>query len=136
MSAPAIAGGSGPHAGRSLASGGAPLGRASHVLILLHGRGGASKDMLSLATHLALPDVAVLAPEAAGNTWWLASFLAPLAANEPGLSSGLSVVETLLDDLAARGVGAERIVLGGFSQGACLAVEAAARVTRPVHAVA
>ena len=136
MSAPAVAGGAGPHAGRRLAAGGAPPGRASHVLILLHGRGGAPEDMLALGTHLALPDVAVLAPEAAGDSWWPASFLAPLAANEPGLSSGLSVVEALLNDLAARGVGAERIVLGGFSQGACLAVEAAARLARPFHAVA
>ena len=136
MSAPRVTGGTGPHAGRRLASGGAPLDRASHVLILMHGRGGAPEDMLGLGAHLALPDVAVLAPEAAGNSWWPASFLAPLEANEPGLSSGLAVVAMLLDDLVDRGIGPERIVLGGFSQGACLAVEAAARLARPFHTVA
>ena len=136
MTEPRRTGGAGPHAGRRLAAGGAPLDRASHVLILLHGRGGTSEDMLALGAHLALPDVAMLAPEAAGGSWWPASFLAPLEANEPGLSSGLSVVSAMLDDLAAQGIGAERILLGGFSQGACLAVEAAARLARPFHAVA
>ncbi len=92
--------------------------------------------MLGLGEHLALPNVAVVAPEAAGHSWWPASFLAPLEANEPGLSSGLSVVEALLDDLSGRGIGSDRIVLGGFSQGACLAAEAAARLAQPFRAVA
>ena len=92
--------------------------------------------MLGLAAHLGLPDVAVLAPEAAGGSWWPASFLAPLSANEAGLSSGLSVVDSLLDELAQRGHGPERVVLGGFSQGACLAIEATARLARPFRAVA
>jgi predicted esterase len=89
-----------------------------------------------LAEHLAVPDVAVLAPEAAGRSWWPDRFLAPLSANEPGLSSGLSVVEALLGALAAEGFGPERVVLAGFSQGACLAAEAAARLARPFRAVA
>ena len=129
-------GGTGPHAGRRLLAAGAPLAHARLALVMLHGRGGAPEDMAALAEHLALPDVAVLAPEAMGRSWWSDSFLAPLAANEPGLSSGLSAVEALLDDLAGQGFGPERVALAGFSQGACLAAEAAARLARPFRAVA
>ncbi len=128
--------GSGPHAGQRLVAAGAPPDRARLAAVMLHGRGGAPEDMIGLADHLGLPDLAVLAPEAAGRSWWPDSFLAPLEANEPGLGSGLSVVEALLDDLAAQGFEAGRIVLAGFSQGACLAAEAAARLARPFHAVA
>ena len=128
--------GSGPHAEQRLVAAGAPLERARLAVIMLHGRGGGPEDMIGLAEHLALPDLALFAPEAAGRSWWPDSFLAPLAANEPGLGSGLSVVETLLNDLAGEGFGPERTVLIGFSQGACLAVEAAARLARPFRAVA
>ena len=105
-------------------------------MVMLHGRGGAPEDMLGLYGHLALPDVATLAPEAAANSWWPDSFLAPLDANGAGLDSGLSVVSDLLDRLERDGIGAERTALVGFSQGACLALEAAARLARPFRAVA
>ena len=117
----------GPHAGGRVARAGAPLARARLVLIMAHGRGGSPEDMLRLAEHLALPDAAVVAPAAAGGLWWPASFLAPVAANEPGLSSGLGVFQALAGQLQESGVGADRIVLMGFSQGACLALEYAAR---------
>ncbi|MEM9724707.1 MAG: dienelactone hydrolase family protein [Pseudomonadota bacterium] len=129
----------GPHAAAlaaSLAMGGAPLSRARIAVLACHGRGGSPADMLSLVDRLALPDLAVVAPAAAGRSWWPNSFLAPLAANEPGVSSGLSVIEAVLDDLEASGFGAERVALLGFSQGACLALEAAARLARPFHCVA
>ena len=129
-------GGSGPHAGQRLASAGPSLDRARLVMVMLHGRGAGPEDMLGLHDHLAMPDVAALAPAAAGNSWWPDSFLAPLAANEPGLSSGLSVVSALLDNLQRAGIGPERTLLVGFSQGACLALEAAARLARPFRAVA
>ena len=103
---------------------------------MLHGRGGSPDDMLGLHAHLALPNVAALAPEAADHSWWPDSFLAPLAVNGAGLASGLSVVAALLDDLERSGFGPERTVLVGFSQGACLALEAAARLVRPFRAVA
>lgn len=133
---PSRTGGSGPHAGQRLASAGPPLDRARLVMVMLHGRGAGPEDMLGLLDHLAMPDVAALAPAAAGNSWWPDSFLAPLPANEPGLSSGLSVVAALLDDLERTGIGPDRTVLVGFSQGACLALEAAARLARPFRAVA
>lgn len=128
--------GTGPHAGQRLVTAGALLQRARLAVVMLHGRGGAPEDMVGLAEHLALPDLAVLAPTAAGRSWWPDSFLAPLEANEPGLGSGLSVVSSLLDDLADQGFAPGRIALVGFSQGACLAIEAAARLARPFRAVA
>ena len=133
---PSRTGGENPHAGRRIAAGRAPIARARLAMVMMHGRGGSPEDMLGLAEHLAVPDVAALAPEAAGRSWWPDSFLAPLAANEPGLSSGLSVVGALLDELERAGFGAERTVLMGFSQGACLALEAAARRAGPFRAVA
>ncbi|PRY93001.1 phospholipase/carboxylesterase/glyoxalase family protein [Hasllibacter halocynthiae] len=125
-----------PHAEpRILALGPSPE-EARSTLLLFHGRGGAPEDVLGLAQHLAIPDVAVLAPGAAGRSWWPESFLAPLAANEPHLSSALRMAGAILDDLGGRGVAPERIALGGFSQGACLAAEVAARRPAAWRAVA
>ncbi|MCX7567649.1 dienelactone hydrolase family protein [Sulfitobacter sp. F26169L] len=126
----------GPHAGQRLITAGAPLHRARLAIVMIHGRGGAAEDMVGLAESLALPDIAILAPSAAGHSWWPDSFLAPLEANEPGLTSGLSVIAALLQNLAEQGFGPERIAIAGFSQGACLAIEAAARFATPFRAVA
>ena len=127
--------GGGPHAGGRVVQAGAPLARARVVLVMAHGRGGSPEDMLRLGEHLALPEAAFVAPAAAGGSWWPASFLAPLAANEPGLSSGLGVVRTLIGTLQDSGIGPDRIVLMGFSQGACLALEYAARSGRVFRGV-
>jgi len=116
-----------PYARGPVAQGGAPWPRARLAMILLHGRGGGARDMLVLAERLALPDLACVAPEAAGNSWWPRSFLAPIAANEPGLSSALAAVGRVAEGLERRGFGRGRTVLLGFSQGACLALEYAAR---------
>jgi len=104
-------------------------------MVMAHGRGGSPEDMLRLAESLALPDVAYLAPAAAGNSWWPASFLAPIEANEPGLSSGLGVLDGLVERLEGSGFGPDRIVIMGFSQGACLALEYAARSGHPFHGI-
>lgn len=125
----------GPHAGGRVARAGAPLARARLAMVMAHGRGGSPEDMLGLAEALALPDLAVLAPAAAGQSWWPASFLAPLAANEPGLSSGLDVLAGLVGELEGQGFGPDRVAVLGFSQGACLALEFAARSGRPFRAV-
>jgi predicted esterase len=106
---------------------GAPAARAGCGLVLLHGRGGAAADMLGLAEALALPEVAVLAPEAPGRSWWPTSFLAPTAQMEPYVRQGLAAVSEAVARFTAEGIGPERIWLGGFSQGACLALEAFAR---------
>ncbi len=124
-----------PHAGGRVAQAGAPLARACLAVVMVHGRGGSPEDMLGLAESLALPDVAYLAPAAAGGSWWPASFLAPIEANEPGLSSGLGVLDGLVERLEESGFGPDRIVIMGFSQGACLALEYAARSGHPFHGI-
>ncbi|UXX82363.1 alpha/beta hydrolase [Roseovarius pelagicus] len=125
-----------PHGHGRVVSGGPPLSRARLAMIMLHGRGGTPEDILGLAHHLGLPDIAVRAPEAAGNSWWPDSFLAPLANNEPGLSSALAVIGKISEELAQDGFGPERTVVLGFSQGACLALEYAARAGTPFACVA
>jgi len=97
------------------------------VVILVHGRGGSAADILQISEQLHTNDVAYLAPQAAEHSWYPHSFLAPLEQNEPGLSSALTVVSSLLDMLATQSVSRERVMLLGFSQGACLSLEYAAR---------
>src|SRR5262245_8417321 len=111
----------------SVRAAGAPLARARGAVILLHGRGATAEDMLSLAEALAEPELAYLAPQAPGHTWYPYSFLAPIEQNEPFLSRSLASVGQLVDALGAEGFGGERLVLLGFSQGGCLALEYAAR---------
>jgi predicted esterase len=106
---------------------GAPLASARAAAILLHGRGGSADDIASLATVLAADGLAFLIPEATGHTWYPQRFLAPLAANEPWLTSALGVVTALVGQATGAGLPLSRIVIGGFSQGACLALEAVAR---------
>ena len=113
----------------------APLKRAKAAMILLHGRGASAESMLSLAEVFAQPDLACLAPQAPGGTWYPTSFLAPIEQNEPFLSRSLATVGQLVDDLSAQGFGPERLVLLGFSQGGCLALEFAARNAQAYGAV-
>jgi predicted esterase len=99
-------------------------------MVLVHGRGASPEDILSLAHEFDQPDFAYLAPQAAGYTWYPYSFLAPVANNEPGISSGLGVIGGLLARLGDAGISPARCFLLGFSQGACLATEFAARNAR------
>ena len=121
------------HEGGRLLTAGAELGEAKGAVVLLHGRGGSAPDILSLGRALGadeLRDVAWLAPEAAGNTWYPLSFLAPREQNEPWLASALDVVRHTVAQAMEAGVPAEKIVLGGFSQGACVATEFVAQHPR------
>jgi predicted esterase len=97
------------------------------TMIMAHGRGASAEDMLGLATELRTTEVAFLAPQAGGRTWYPSSFLSPIPDNEPWLTSALGVIAGLVDGLTAQGVPHERIALIGFSQGACLSLEFAAR---------
>ena len=72
-------------------------------------------------------DVHYVAPEAAGQTWYPYSFLSPIARNEPYLTSALNRISSLIEELRRDGVATERVALMGFSQGACLSLEYAAR---------
>jgi predicted esterase len=119
-----------PHHDVRVAEAGAPLRRAKAAVVMLHGRGADASDMLSLAEVFAQPDLAYLAPQATGRSWYPQSFLAPIARNEPFLSSALQMLDRLLERLGVEGFLPERVVLLGFSQGACLALEYAARHAR------
>jgi predicted esterase len=119
-----------PHQDQPVLAAGQPLDRAEAAMILVHGRGGTAQDMLFLADEVSHPGFAFLAPQAAGNSWYPLSFLAPLDRNEPHLSSALSSISAALELPAAAGIPDERIALLGFSQGACLALEYVARHAR------
>jgi len=106
---------------------GAPIESARRVAIFIHGRGASAEDILGIAPELGTDDVAYLAPQAAGNTWYPNSFLSPISQNEPGLTSALAVIGALVKKLATDGYAPERIIILGFSQGACLGLEFAAR---------
>ena len=117
----------GPHQGQRIVSSGAPLANAKAVLIMVHGRGASAESILELGAVLGNDEWAFLAPQASGYTWYPHSFLAPLSSNEPGLSSGLMVIDSLVKHVEQEGIAKEKIVLGGFSQGACLSSEYVAR---------
>jgi predicted esterase len=116
--------------GQELLTAGKALEEAQSAMILIHGRGASAYDILELGYYLAPPDMAQLAPQAANSTWYPYSFLSPLAQNEPDLSSALQVVTDLVAQVEEAGIPAEKIIIGGFSQGACLASEFAARNAR------
>lgn len=116
-----------PHAGQPVLQYGAPLASARRAAIFIHGRGASAEDILGLAAELGLDDVTCLAPQAAGNTWYPYSFLSPIPQNEPGITSALGVIASLLVSLAKQSFERERVVILGFSQGACLTLEFAAR---------
>ncbi len=121
---------SGPHQGQPLLAAGKPLAQAQAAMILVHGRGATAESILDLANLLPHPDFTYLAPQAAAFSWYPYSFLAPLSQNEPGLSSGLHMIAGLVSQVEAAGIPAENIVMGGFSQGACLVSEFVARHAR------
>ncbi|MEA2724816.1 MAG: phospholipase/carboxylesterase [Gemmatimonadales bacterium] len=126
----------GPHQGQPVRTAGAPLTRARAAMVMLHGRGATPESILSLVPALDAPDFAYLAPQAGGNSWWPHSFLAPIASNEPWISSAMASVADVLRQAAAAGIPPERTFLLGFSQGACLAAEFAARHARRYGGVA
>jgi predicted esterase len=125
-----------PHGRQPVLPAGAPIADARIVAILLHGRGASAEDILGLSREFRTPDVAYLAPQAAGGTWYPSSFLAPIEQNEPWLGSALALIARLLDTLQQRNIPASRVALMGFSQGACLATEFAARHPRRYASIA
>lgn len=117
-----------------LRAGASPL-EAPAAVVLLHGRGGTAANILGLVPELGRPDLAYLAPQAPGNTWYPLSFLAPTEHNEPALSMSLLGLGALLTSLEESGMPPARVVLLGFSQGACLALEHTARAGQPLGGV-
>jgi phospholipase/carboxylesterase len=98
-------------------------------MILIHGRGASAADIMTLGAELMHPGVAYFAPQAAGNAWYPNPFTAPIESNEPYLSSALEVLGSLLA-MVEKSIPDDRIILLGFSQGACLTLEFAARHAR------
>jgi phospholipase/carboxylesterase len=120
----------GPHQGQPMHTAGVALSEAEGAVVMIHGRGATAPSILSLSPVLDRPRFSYLAPQAAGNTWYPHSFLAPVEDNEPGISSAMEAIRSALALIEGAGIPPERVVLLGFSQGACLATEFAARHAR------
>jgi phospholipase/carboxylesterase len=119
-----------PHGGQPVRLAGEPLERARAAMVMVHGRGATAESILALAFELKQPGFAYLAPQAAHDTWYPQSFLAPISSNEPWLSSALTLLGMVIQRIEEGGIPPERTMLLGFSQGACLALEYAARHAR------
>jgi predicted esterase len=119
-----------PHEGQPVRTAGVPLASAQAAMVMLHGRGARAEDSLTLAVELNQPGFAYLAPQAEANSWYPYRFTEPTAKNEPWLSSALAVIDKMLLLVSGADIPAERTILLGFSQGACLMLEYAARHAR------
>lgn len=108
---------------KNIVTAGKKLGEAKKALIMIHGRGATAQNILSIADYLNVSDYALLAPQAENNTWYPLSFLAPPEQNEPFLSSALTTIKEIVEDILAAGITAKNIYFLGFSQGACLTLE-------------
>lgn len=106
---------------------GTSAGAAKSALILLHGRGSSARGIMPLVDHFHVKSPYVLAPEATNNSWYPLSFMAPKEDNQPALDTAIVVVDHAVEKLLAEGFSRENIFIIGFSQGACLALEYAAR---------
>src|SRR3990172_5366238 len=117
----------GLHQNQPIIQSGTKLDSAKSVMIMIHGRGATAEDILSLSAEFNFDGVAYLAPQAKGNTWYPYSFLSPIEMNKPGITSGLALIDSIVEMLLQKGFSGEQIYLLGFSQGACLSLEYAAR---------
>jgi predicted esterase len=115
------------HENQPVLTAGKPIDQSAAAMIMIHGRGASAENILGLSQEFTTQDIALVAPQAANYTWYPYSFLSPIQQNEPGISSGLATIGRLVNDLNERGIPTEKIILLGFSQGACLSLEYAAR---------
>lgn len=115
------------HSGMPVLFAGARIKNASLAVILLHGRGATAQSMLPLVEAIRVANTAFLIPQAALNRWYPQSAFSPIEANQPDLSSALGVITGLVKQARENGLSDQQIMFGGFSQGACLASEYAAR---------
>ena len=116
-----------PHGKQPVRVAGAPLRAARAAIVMVHGRGATADSILTLAPAIGVDGVACLAPQAAGGAWYPFGFMSPIERNEPGITSGMLAIARVLHTIGAAGIPAARTILLGFSQGACLASEFAAR---------
>jgi len=120
-----------PHASQGVLRSDLDIESAEGIVIMVHGRGGSARNTLALFTEISVEGVVALAPQAADHSWYPHSFLAPIEMNEPWLSSALRRLGSLVSSITDLGIPTERTAIFGFSQGACLAIEFAAR--NPAH---
>ena len=112
------------------------LAQARMAALLVHGRDQDEAVMLDLARRVGLPDVAYVLPVAAQRSWYPGRYFDPVAANEPHIGWSLEALQAGLDVIAAAGVADGRVVVAGFSQGACIVAELVALAARPWAGVA
>lgn len=115
------------HQGQPVLTTGTPLDQAQAALVMIHGRGASASDVLSLTQELDVTGFTCLAPQAAGGQWYPYRFIEPVERNEPYLTSALQTVDAVISAVAKAGISREKLIVLGFSQGACLALEYAAR---------
>lgn len=125
----------GPHQNQDIATAGASLDEAELAMILIHGRGASAQSMLMFADEFSGQNIHYRALQAKGHTWYPRSFMAPKQMNEPGISSGLQALYDQIKIVEDAGIPLENIILLGFSQGACLTTEFAARHPRRFGAI-
>jgi len=118
-----LSGVEGPHADATLETGGAPAAAAEVAVALVHGRGGTAEGLLRLADEFSRPGATLLAPEAVRSNWFPAGHDAPIAANEPALTSAVDCVAATLDAAGDIRIGPRRVVLVGVSQGGAVVSE-------------
>ena len=118
------------HENQPVLHAGLPLAKAKATMIAIHGRGASAESILQLPLSLNVDGFGYLAPQARGSSWYPQSFLAPIEQNEPGLSSALNTLDALVGKVQNAGVPTEKLILLGFSQGACLVTEFVARNPR------
>jgi len=116
---------------KQIATAGTPLAQAKGALVLLHGRGGTARNIISLASEFNLTDFTIFAPQATNQSWYPYSFMAPVEENQTALDSALEVIGQTVEDIIAAGISADKIYFAGFSQGACLTLEYLARNAQP-----
>lgn len=109
---------------------GLPLHQARKAIVMVHGRGATAESIMSLSSHLNLTDYAILAPQANGNSWYPYGFMASDQGNANALEQSLKTLEATHEKINSGGIPDENIVWLGFSQGACLSLEFAARNAR------
>jgi len=115
--------------GARIVQAGEPLASARAAMLLVHGRGATAEDIMTIAAEVHQPGWAYIAPQAAGNAWYPNPFTAPIESNEPYFSAALDMLARLLE-MIEKTVPAQRVVLLGFSQGACLTLEFSVRNAR------
>jgi len=118
-----LSGVEGAHADATLETAGAPAAAAEVAVVLVHGRGGTAEGLLRLADEFYRPGTALFAPQAVRSNWFPAGHDAPIAANEPALTSAVDCVAAAVDAAGDIGISSERVVLVGVSQGGAVVSE-------------